>query len=558
MKNYPILYEAGETAFENNGLGMLTDVLGCMVHEERNGAYYLEMDYPINGAHANDLENRRIIFAKPNKFDEPQPFRIQQIVKSTDRTISIYAPHISYDLSGTPCEPFTAANVQEAMQLLKSKQIQQTPFTFQSDKQTVATMTNTVPTSCRALLGGHEGSALDVYGGEYEFDRFSVILHASRGEDRGAALRYGKNIAQLEQEQDISSLYTAVYPFWQGTDGKMVTLPEKTVQASGTYSFSRIKAQDFSDDFEEAPTESQLRAKCQSYIATNKVGVPKVTLDVDPKMITSTDVIKLCDTVHIYFDAFGIETSAEVISTEYNPILDEYDVIEIGEPRYTFIDAVVDSQNYVKNAAQSVQEAVNIATGKIVGNVGGYVVLNSSTGGKVPDEILVMDAPNIENAVSVWRWNKSGLGHSSNGYNGPYTLAALDDGSFVADVIKSGTLSSIDGSVQISLNNGAFSCDGVLSDGAAVKVEIKDGQVRFYKSGELVGRLLAMGNQTLTLTAGAGRFVSVGGAAGSGFGNLSSRTNIIGSEIWLDQKKVAWEYSDTFGKYVLTSTTGTT
>lgn len=549
---YPRLYGAGEIAFADNGLGFLPDALSCIVREERNGEYYLEMTYRADGLHAEDIASRSIILARPNPYDQPQPFRVQQIVKTSEREIEIYAPHVSYDLSGTPCEPFTAANAPAAMQQLKAKQIADTPFTFETDKQTVATMTNAVPTSCRALLGGHEGSVLDTYGGEWEFDRWRAILHASRGEDRGAALRYGKNIATMEQEQNIESMYTAVYPYWLGTDGVLVTLPEKTVSAGGTYSFSRVKVQDFSADFETPPTEAQLRGRCQTYIGANKIGVPAVTLDVTPQVISGADVIKLCDTVHIYFAELGVKTSAEVIAAEYNLLTGQYNELEIGTPRYTFVDAVIDSQNYVATAPRTVQEAVNIATGKIVGNVGGYVVLNSSGGGKYPDEILVMDAPRIEDAVSVWRWNKSGLGHSSSGYNGPYTLAALDDGSFVADVIKSGTLASADGTVKFNLQDGTISTEGTLSNGKTAKVEIAGPTIKFYIDGVLGGWITDTG-AGIEVSGRDGSTASIGGAAGTGVGNLSSATRVYGSEVWIAGKKVQWVQSTDFGGYVLVS-----
>ena len=51
----PILYPAGETQFQNNGLGRLSDMVKCLVTEERNGQYELEMQYPITGIHYKDI-----------------------------------------------------------------------------------------------------------------------------------------------------------------------------------------------------------------------------------------------------------------------------------------------------------------------------------------------------------------------------------------------------------------------------------------------------------------------------------------------------------------------
>lgn len=76
----------------------------------------------------------------------------------------------------------------------------------------------------------------------------------------------------------------------------------------------------------------------------------------------------------------------------------------------------------------------------------------------------MLDSPNIEDAVNVWRWNVGGLGFSSNGYNGPYETAITADGQIVADfitsgslvanIIKAGVLSSQDGSSYWNLETG--------------------------------------------------------------------------------------------------------
>lgn len=57
--------------------------------------------------------------------------------------------------------------------------------------------------SVRAVLGGTEGSVLDVWGGEYEWDMFDVILHSKRGKDNGVVIEYGKNLTDVEQDNDF-------------------------------------------------------------------------------------------------------------------------------------------------------------------------------------------------------------------------------------------------------------------------------------------------------------------------------------------------------------------
>lgn len=95
------LYECTEKAFSHNGLGSLPDAASCYVTEERNGEYELEMEYPLTGRRYTELQKRRIIFAKPNPYDDPQPFRIYAITKPLHGIVTVHAAHISYDTSDT-------------------------------------------------------------------------------------------------------------------------------------------------------------------------------------------------------------------------------------------------------------------------------------------------------------------------------------------------------------------------------------------------------------------------------------------------------------------------
>ena len=85
------------------------------------------------------------------------------------------------------------------------------------------------------------------------------------------------------------------------------------------------------------------------------------------------------------------------------------------------------------------QKAIETATALITGASGGYVVLNPS---EKPSELLIMNAPDINTATKIWRFNMNGFGYSNNGYNGPFPLAMTMDGAIVADFITTGTLNA--------------------------------------------------------------------------------------------------------------------
>lgn len=98
-------------------------------------------------------------------------------------------------------------------------------------------------------------------------------------------------------------------------------------------------------------------------------------------------------------------------------------------------DKKAETQNFVLNS-------VNHATDLITGAQGGNVVTLRNAEGK-PTAILVMDTEDVLTAQNLWQWNIAGLGHSSNGINGPYGTAITMDGRIVADYITTGTLQGV-------------------------------------------------------------------------------------------------------------------
>ena len=456
------LFESTATSFQTNGLGGLSEALKCEVVEERNGSFELEMEYHISGRRYSDLKLRRIIVAKPNPYSEPQPFRIYDISKPINGLVTIKAEHISYDMSGYPVSPFSVSDVKAAISNTQSNAIVSHPFKLSTDMSASGEFTILKPVSMRSLLGGSSESILESYGGdgEYEFNGFNVILHQNRGTNRGVTIRYGKNMTDLKQEESCSNVYTAVYPFWYSDEWGMIELPEKTLKTAGTYDYTRILPLDLSNEWENSyewddqyPSEDEIRELAQNYVDKNNIGVPIVSLTVSFEQLSQTkeyemmallETVRLCDTVNVEFPLLGVSATSKCIKTTYNAITNKYISIELGESQSTLSDTVSEqSQTIKKQPTQTFMEkAIQTATQLISGGLGGYVVIRSSSGGKYPDEILIMDDPNIEKATKVWRWNKGGLGYSPTGYNGPYTTAITQDGSIVADFINTGHLTA--------------------------------------------------------------------------------------------------------------------
>lgn len=452
----PILYSGTESAFSNNGLGFLSDAISCNVTEERNGAYELNMQYPISGIHFSDIALRSIILAKPNSTSQTQPFRVYRITKPINGVVEIYAEHISYDLSGIPVQPFTASSCADALAKLKTNAVTTCPFNFSTDKGTTGTMIVSSPSSIRSQLGGKAGSILDVYGGgEYEFDRYSVKLWNSRGLNRGVSIRYGKNLTDIKQEENCANVYTGVYPFWIDSEtGAVTQLTQKIVNVPGTFNFSRILVLDLSVEWTSAPTQAQLLAKTQAYIEDNQIGVPSVNLDVSFAQLEQSDEYKgmallervsLCDTVNVFFEKLGVNATAKAIKVVYNVLLDRIESIELGDARRTNLtDSILAQETKIEEmpSVNDLSAMVEQLTSDILGADGGAVRLLDTNADGVPDTLYIADNPDPTLATKVWRFNYQGWAASKNGYNGPFTLGATLNSGIVADFITAGYLSA--------------------------------------------------------------------------------------------------------------------
>lgn len=467
----PILYAKNESTFTHNGIGFLKDATKCTVTEERNGSYECSLQYPITGQWYDQITEGCIIKAKANDTSEPQLFRIYKSSKPLKGIVTYSAEHISYDLNGIPTLGFSVKNVTPQAAITRAIQDAGLPsaFTAISDISTLNSSTILTPCSVRAILGGQAGSVLDVWGGEFEFDNFVVKLHKHRGSDRGVSIEYGKNLKDLKQEANIADCYTHLMPYARySQDGEgdekievYVYLSEKVLPLNNAENIGHSKAyiMDFTDRFGEgeAVTEEALRAKATAYAAAAELGVPKVNITVsfiqlwqteEYKNIAPLERVMMCDTVAVRFSKLGVTARAKVIKTTYNTLEEKYDSVELGDAKSSFADTVNKQQAAIEEIKTSVQKgqaaateqlkkAIANATSLITGHSGGYVVLNPA---EKPQEILILDAPTLEEAVNVWRWNSGGLGYSSTGYNGEYALAMTMDGAIVADFINAGIL----------------------------------------------------------------------------------------------------------------------
>lgn len=454
------LFDASETTFTANGKGVISDAVSCVVFQVLNGEYELQMEYPVSGIRFSDITSRSIIMAKPDKISDEQPFRIYRITKPLNGIVTIYARHLAYDMSGYAVTPFEAASLGLALVGLKENATPTCPFTFQTDKSVSSDFSVKVPKSLWSCLGGSEGSILDTYRGEWEFNGFSAYLHNRRGSNRGVSIRYGKNLTSYEQDINCENVYTAVYPYWSnGTE--LVTLTEKTISVEGTFDFVRVLSLDLSGAFQEKPTETQLRTRAERYITENDIGVPDISWTVEFVQLEASEEYKdreilehisIGDTVTVEFEKYGVTATARAVEVEFNVLLDRYDSVTLGKVKTNMADTIATQQKEIesKPSVTLVEQITNALTESILGALGGCVRLLDNNNDGMPDELYIADNPDPTQAVYVWRFNYMGWAGSSNGYNGPFVMGAtIPDGLLATFVtaahLVAGTIQSADG-----------------------------------------------------------------------------------------------------------------
>lgn len=435
-ENYP---------YTGNGLGGLPDALEATVTHEINGIYELFVSYPVTGLHYDEIISGRIIMAEPDDLTEAQPFRIYRITKPLNGIVSVYARHICYDLQGIIVEPFTAGSMTEAFQTIPTKCTPSSPITLQTTRSVASGMSIAEPRPLWKLLGGQAGSLLDVYGGEWDFDKLTATLVTTLGSDRGVSVRYGKNMTEMEQDASIEGTYSGVYPYWYDEDSNtLVTLTEKIVPVTGSVVSNRVFVLDCSGDFEDAPTEDQLRTRAQNYITNNSIG--NVSASWKISFIDTTeglDRVMLGDTLHVYYERLDVNATARAVKVEYNVLQKRYKSITVGRVKQNLASIIVQQQEDTEKAIAEVksdfEKAADAAT-DFIRNGAGY--MRFIYNGDILQEIVSLDDPDITQAQKVWRWNNGGFGFSSTGYNGTYNLAITQNGAIVADFITAGTLNA--------------------------------------------------------------------------------------------------------------------
>lgn len=414
----PVLFEHNVLDFSGHGLGTLADATSCKVSCEENGAYDLTMTYPIVGAHAKDLAERRIILAKPSPEENSQPFRIYKILRPMDGNLQVYAHHLSYDLNDCILKPISGSSLSSVISQLSGNVVGDCNFIFtydyptkeSTDDGTIGSFELEKPMTLRAaMLANSSNNIASTYKGVWIFEGLKCTLKRKDVVDRGAVIKYGVNLIDLSQERSLEEVYTHVYPYWRGgKKNKYYDL--EPIAATSITSFKKIYPLDLSSKYQKAPSDASMRQSAEDFIKKNELGQIPVNITASMVQLEKTleyknakGIKKIArgDTVRVEYLRLGVGTSARITKTEYDVLSELYTSIGIGTVKQSLPKEVVKDREVNKKTWWQAIAAGKTATDYITEKDDGTV--DFGTGNHkftIKDDGLEFNG--VRNNVSIW------------------------------------------------------------------------------------------------------------------------------------------------------------
>lgn len=379
------LYNSNETDFLHNGLGLLSDAISSVAIDELNGMFELKMEYDSEGFLADVIKEEMIIKAKANDKQDEQLFRIYSITKNHENdNLIIDAQHITYDLGNNFVEELEARSMtkRQVMELIGSSTNYEHPFNVTSSNNTTRSSTSLYRTNPLQMIGGMEGSVLQIWGGQIERDNFNLIMHDRRGSDDGVKVLYKKNLTGLNAKFDIENLKTRIFPFVfiPATDDEpeqLITVPGKYIDSPyiDDYEMPYILPVDYSYEDGIETSQDLLNIASNWFNETGR-DKPKVEMNVrfehlweteEYEDVAALELVGMGDTITVNHSKLKVEGTAIVNRIEYDVIARKNIAVDVGHVKARFTDKVNDVGNVierVEQAEQSANQAIRTANGK--------------------------------------------------------------------------------------------------------------------------------------------------------------------------------------------------
>ena len=452
------LFDATDTIYTSNGDKIILPTK-AKVHKEDNGDFYINVEAPLS--YIDDLVPNKILVA--NTPQGEQPFRITN-VENTRTKIKIKAYHVFYDSENYLIQDSYVVdkNCNDALDHLNNSTDNTSPFTTISDITKIASYRCVRKSLYEAIQ-----VLLERYGGHLTRDNWAIGIRASIGQDNGVTIRYGKNLKDIKATYNWDNVCTKLLPV--GKDGLLLNATDPTasvyLQSTTQYEIPYTKTVSFDQsniveaDYKDEETGeldedaykqalvNDLAEQGQNYLAINSIPVVNYTLSANVEKVSDVG-----DTIQVVDEKLGINITTNIISFEYDCILDKYTQIEFGNftPTLSGLMNSITSQTQqiVDESTATLQitlgQELEDATGQIWDALGNSYVIYEG------DKILVVDSLPKETARNVIMINNGGIAFGQNGINGNFSSAWTIDNvlnmeqinviNLTADLIKGGTL----------------------------------------------------------------------------------------------------------------------
>lgn len=487
------IYEKLPTDLEENGEALIDWKDAPEITRIINQMYSFYGNYAMNG------QNRKMIkkgnWIKAQWTDGTwQYFKIITVYK-TMQSVSFNATHLGYEANRNFIQlAYTArGNGKQIMANLKNNLAFKQPFEYLSDVETMHQFTAKEVNPISAIIGQNEGNQnlAGVTSGELDMDNYKLILKSRIGEDRGFRIDLGVNLESIKETADDTGIKNSLYLVGGVPDDKVYDDEQPPV----SYKFLEVKGvtdenrQIGKRENSECKTVADLKKWGQTLFDNDRIHEPKVTHEINmidlentveyKKLYEKIARVNFGDTVHCDIDYMGVTNISErMVECVYLPTLGKYKSIVLGNDLGMYTDLVQtqvsEAKKELQQAATALSDSVIQASQMITGNSGGHVIQHPKN---EPSDIGIMDTDDINTAKHVLRMNKSGIGFSKTGWEGPFLTAWTIDGVFNADFIRAGTLEGI-------LFRTSF-------DGSATGIEIEKGRISFigFDSKSRIGRI---------------------------------------------------------------------
>lgn len=509
MSNITI-HESNDINCSNIGLGVLSEAIKCEVTKTIDNQWECVFQIPVGSLHYEEIAHDRKIKVYADEKSGFQQFRIYKISKPDLKGIvKVYCEHISYDLGRLTVKPTSTPNINATTAISTILTNCVNSHNFIGQASTVSgnnTLYSKTPRKAREWICGAENSIKKLYDCEIDFNNYEITAKDRIGEDNGVKIMYGKNLSQISEDQNSSAAVKTIYPYaivddnYYELTNKKLDLPN-----SLTYGEERCVPLDLSNEFESGSTITQTQLQQKAFSIASRNAMAKIPQSIrlsfvqlwktkEYETLSALERVGLGDTVHIYFEKYDIDASLRCIKTVYDPLNEKYISIELGDAKsnlgVSLATQKLEIDDAIKKQKTIAQQMIEHQTALISGGLGGYIVNTFNQDG-YPDQILIMNTPDVQTATQVLRINKNGIGFSDS-YDGQMNTAWAIDGTFNASYITTGTLNAdliTSGTLNANLikagmlsdTSGNFSLN--MTNGQIIMASDNSGSMQLWRQG---------------------------------------------------------------------------